>query len=602
MHIVARAIIGLLAGFVGGLVTAGCASETGDPAATGASHVVRHDAKSSRTAPAKPPLREPLFSFRQVAAESGLAFERYDDMRGQRRIIEANGGGAALFDFDGDGLLDVFLTNGCRLPRQVNDHQTPSQLFRNRGQMRLERVTSEAHLAQFGYATGCTVGDYNADGFDDLYVAALGPNTLWRNNGDGTFGDVTAATGTQVSKWSSSTAFADLNGDGHLDLYVVNYLVESDERPRLCPNAASPDGYEQCSPALFDGSDDVLFLSDGAGGFVDATFAAGIAGRPGKGLGIVIADLNHDGLQEIVVANDGEANFLFVPAPGAVEAGLAGGLPGIRYSEEALSRGLALNASGYAQANMGIAAGDYDGNGTLDLFITTFFGDTNTLYANRGGLSFEDATRTTRLGASVRNKLGFGTVFLDADNDGWLDLMIANGHVDDRTWMAHGDPYRMRPQVFQNNRDGTFLDVSESSGEYFRHEWLGRGLAVGDIDRDGKLDVLVNHQLAPSVALHNETPTKNGAVVIRLAGTVSNRNGIGAWVEVDCLQQTLVRELVGGGSFQSASAVEVHAGIGGSRQATIRIHWPSGVIDRHAGLTPGQWVAIEGQAIERREN
>jgi hypothetical protein len=599
MYKARKSAVGVLAGLVCGFMLAGCGGEQKDSAASAVTPAARPGGRPRRSAPARPPLREPRFVFREVAAEAGLAFERYDDIRGQRRIIEANGGGVALFDFDGDGLLDVFLTNGCRLPRKGDDHATPSQLFRNRGEMRFVRVTDEARLAQFGYATGCTVGDYNGDGFDDLYVAAFGVNTLWRNNGDGTFGDVTAATGTRVSKWSTSAAFADLNGDGHLDLYVVNYLEESAETPRLCPNPASPDGYEQCSPALFEGADDVLFLSDGAGGFVDVSEAAGIAGRRGKGLGVVIADLDHDGRQEIVVANDGEANFLFVPAPVTAERSRAGQLPAIRYSEEGLSHGVALNASGYAQANMGIAAGDCDGNGTLDLFITTFFGDTNTLYANHGGLSFEDMTRTARLGAGLRNKLGFGTVFFDVDNDGWLDLLIANGHVDDRTWMTHGDPYRMRPQLFQNDGDGLFTDVSESSGEYFHKEWLGRGLAVGDLDRDGKLDAVVNQQLAPSIALHNETPTKNGALVIRLAGTISNRNGFGAWIEVVGSRRTLVRELVGGTSFQSASAPEIHAGFGDA-EGIIRIHWPAGLVDEHADLRAGSWIAVEGRGIYRR--
>jgi len=540
-----------------------------------------------------------------IGRESGLAFERNDDIRGLRRILEANGGGVALFDFDRDGRLDVFLTNGCRLPLKLDDRRSPSELFRNLGGMQFQAVAGLAALAQFGYATGCAVGDYDADGFDDLYVAALGPDTLWRNQGDGTFADVTAPAGTHAPQWGSSAAFADINGDGHLDLYVVNYLAESDESPKLCPNPGSPDGYMQCPPAMFDGADDVLFLSDGAGHFVDATDSAGIAGLRGKGLGVVISDFDGDGRPEIFVANDGEANFLFVPLSADRASSDPGSPPKLKFRDQALSSGVGLNESGYAQANMGIAAGDYDANGTLDLFITTFFGDTNTLYSNRGGLVFEDVTRNAKLAATTRNKLGFGTAFLDADNDGWLDLIVANGHVDDRTWMAHGEPYRMRPQIYRNAGDGTFADVSDWSGDYFRREWLGRGVATGDLDRDGKIDAVVSHQLAPSVGLKNETPTDHAALVLCLVGVASNRNGYGTRVtvldeETPEAGTSAVRELIGGGSFQSASAPEIHIGLGTIRRAAIRIRWPSGKVETHADLVPGVWTAVEGGGLRRQ--
>jgi hypothetical protein len=538
--------------------------------------------------------REAAFSFRTIGAESGLDFERYDDIRGQRRILEANGGGVALFDYDCDGLLDVLFTNGCRLPLSLGDRGTRCEIFRNSGGMRFGKVTGSSLLVQHGYTQGCAIGDYDADGFDDFYVTAYGPDGLWRNNGDGTFGDVTAAAGITAPQWGSSAAFGDVDLDGDLDLYVANYLDESDESPKLCPNPRSPEGYEQCPPAVFSGVDDLLFLSDSEGRFADATALAGIAGTKGKGLGVLIADLGGDPRPEIFVANDGEANFLFVAADTN-----GGATPPVRYKERGLTSGVALNEAGYAQANMGVAAGDYDADGDTDVFITHFFGDTNTLYQNRGGLAFEDATRSSRLGVMSRGRLGWGTVFFDPDNDGRLDLIVANGHVDDRTFMLHEEPYRMRPQVFRNGRDGSYRDVSESAGDYFGQEWLGRGVAVGDLDRDGRIDAAVSHQLAPSIALRNETRTDNGSLTLRFVGTRSNRSGYGARVELVGADPILVRDLPGGGSFQSALAPEIHLGIGTAGQAAIRVYWPSGRDETHAGLSPGRWSLVESHGIRR---
>ncbi len=539
-----------------------------------------------------------LPSFRMIGPESGFDFERYDDMRGLHRILEVNGGGVGLLDFDRDGWLDVFMTNGCRLPLKESDHATRCEFFANRGGMKFRAATDHAGLIQHGYTHGCAVGDYDNDGFEDLYVTAYGHNAMWHNNGDGTFADVTEQTATDVPKWSSSAAFADFNGDGNLDLYVVNYLDESDETPKLCPNTASPDGYEQCPPAMFDGADDVLFLSNGSGQFLDATEFSGLQNLRGKGLGIVVSDLDRDGRQEIFVANDGQANFLFSPAkesmaPVAHDAGNE--LKGFKYDERALVSNAALSEAGYAQANMGIAAGDYDANGTTDLFITHFYADSSTLYSNLGGLLFTDATRASKLGAPSRDRLGWGVAFYDTDNNGWLDLIVANGHVDNRTWMRQGEPFKMMAQLFVNNEDSSFCDASAWCGPYFQQQWLGRGLAIGDLDRDGLQDVVISHQLDRSFVLQNETPTQAASLALKVIGTSANRDGYGTRVEVIQENPVVVRELIGGGSFQSASAAELHLGLGKNQSASIRVTWPSGLVEVLPDLRAGRWVLIEGK-------
>ena len=542
-----------------------------------------------------------LPSFVVIGAESGLDFQRFDDISRFRRILEVNGGGVGLLDFDRDGFLDVFFTNGCKLPIPHQDLTRRCEFFQNRTDFQFKRITESSGIRQSGYTFGCAVGDYDADGFEDLYITAFGRNSLWRNNGDGTFSDATEETGTEAIAWSSSAAFADLNRDGHLDLYVVNYLDESDRSPRLCANQASPDGYESCSPSLFDGVDDVLFLSNGRGGFVDATKEAGLSGLKGKGLGVAIGDFDQNGDPEIFVANDGEANFLFVRSD-AEKTGSESAPEIPRFEERAILSGVALNESGYAQASMGVAVGDYDRDSRQDLFLTHFYNDSNTLYENRGDMVFADASRRSQLGATSRLSLGWGTVFLDADNNGWLDLFAANGHIEDRTWTELNEPYRMRPLMYRNEEDGTFANVSEWTGEYFRQAWLGRGAAAGDLDRDNRMDLAVSHQLAPSVVLRNTTETDSKAITICLAGQKSNRNGYGAKVALLGADPPLVRELAGGGSFQSASAAEIHLGLGDKATAGIRIEWPSGQIDSHQNLDPGQWLAVEGGGVRQLAN
>ncbi len=526
-------------------------------------------------------------SFSDVTEAAGISFERYDDMRGQHRILEVNGGGVAFFDYDADGRLDVFFANGCRLPLKKDRGNFTSRLYRNEGNGQFQDVTASAGLVWTAYCQGVAVGDDNGDGFDDLYINCQGGNAFWRNNGDGTFTNVIKETGTDVARWGSSAAFADLNQDGNLDLYIVDYIQASDDPPKLCPDAESPDGYSQCPPTMFPAADDVVFLSDGQGGFRNATEELGITGVDGKGLGIAVFDFNRDGRPDVYVANDGMPNFLYVNRGESAQP---------RFENQAGFLGASVNRDGKAEASMGVACGDYDADGWQDLLLTHFYAETNTLYHNLEGQAFLDETVASGLGPSSRLTLGFGTEFFDPDNNGRLDLVIANGHIDDLRHKAGHPPYAMRPQLYRNE-GGRFVDVSPWAGDYFQASWIGRGLAVGDWDNDGDLDAAISHQKGPSVLLRNDSARLPPSLLLKLVGgTRSNRSAVHAVVETAGLDLPLLREVIGGGSFQSHSDRRVHLGLGEKTiLPKLKITWPSGQVDEWPDVEPGSYIVVEGR-------
>lgn len=555
------------------------------------------DATTSQSAISRRP-----FIFSDGTADSGIDFTRFDDMRGENRIQEAIGGGAALVDFDLDGRLDVFFTQGCRLPLREKTNDYTHELFRNAG--RFERVTGSAGLVAHGYYTGCAAADFDDDGFADLYVTAFGRSSLWRNNGDGTFDDVTELSHAAVSTWSTSAAWADFNGDGWLDLFVGTYAQAHDDPPLICKEPRSPTGTASCSPTLFAAWDDVLFVNDGQGGFVDVTSAAGINGRDGRGQGVVACDLTGDGWCDLYVTNDTTPSFLYVNTTGSHDqvpvAGTDVHLP--LFAERGIEYGVALNGEGKATAAMGVGHGDYDRDGWLDLYVTNFYLEPNTLFRNHRGQAFLDVSSQSRTGPPTRSTLAFGAEFLDVDHDGWLDLFVTTGHIEDRTWTKL-EPYRMRPHLFRNERNGRFTDVAAGAGDYFTSEWVGRGLALGDVDRDGDLDLVVAHQLDRSKLILNDTPAAGTSVIIKPVGTSrSPRNAIGTRVTAVGVTPILMRDLAGGGSFQSTSAQEIHLGLADRAEfEQLEIRWPDGQTERHPRVAAGYYIAIQGRGMVRIE-
>ncbi len=524
--------------------------------------------------------------FQELSETLGIQFERFDDHRGLRRIHEETGGGAALFDFDRDDRLDLYLTNGCRLPLREATREHVNAFYRQRPDGRFDSIAAPAGVDAAGYFGGVAVGDFNNDGFPDLFVGGYRSVRYWRNQGDGTFADESQRVAPIANLWSTSAAVFDANRDGFLDLFVATYLKADDDPAKLCRDASSPGGIMACPPTHFPAESDVFFLNDGSGGFTDATAEMGLAGIDGKGLGAVAFDVDQDGTSELYVANDGTPCFLYRHAGhGSVQ----------RYEEVGLLQGVALDGEGRATAAMGLAVGDFDRDGWNDLYKTNFYLEPNTLYRNLNGQGFLDVSAITKVGPASRATLGFGCEFFDADNDGWPDLFVANGHIEDRSWSGKED-YRMRPHFFRNQRNGTFIDAAPTMGGYFTTPTLGRGVAVGDINRDGRLDLVVSEQLGRSSVLINQT--EHPAEVWQLAchGTAgSNRSAIGTRIIAWDVQPPLMRELVGGGSFQSASSPELHFAGLPTRTARFDVVWPDGTKETTGELVAGRYTLVQGQ-------
>jgi hypothetical protein len=510
--------------------------------------------------------------FLDGAEAAGLRFV-HDNGHSRRNPppTEAMCGGVGLLDFDGDGWFDVYVVQGGPFPPLESASIQGDRLFRNRGDGTFEDVTERAGIASFpgGYGHGVTVGDYDNDGWPDLFVTRWRSYALYRNKGDGSFEDVTRQAGLGGDRdWPTSAAFADLDGDGDLDLYVCHYLKYDPSNPRRCTHPESPSKHE-CNPLDFPSLPDHVFRNDG-GTFIDVTAKSGFVDPAGRGLGVVAAHLDDDDMIDLYVANDMTANYLFCNRAA------------FRFEETGQLSGAAASADGGFKAGMGIALGDLDGDGLLDLAVTNYFGESTTFYRNMGGGYFADHSTAINLAALTRRLLGFGIAFLDADNDGCLDVLSANGHVLDPRPQI---PWTMPLQLLQGSEGGRLTDVSQRAGEPFGPLHLGRGLAVGDLDNDGRLDAVVVAQNEPLIYLHNQTKDRGHFIVFSLEGTQSNRDGVGARITVSAGGRRHAAERYGGGSYQSASDPRVHIGLGAvTTVESVEIRWPSGQVDVHVGL------------------
>jgi enediyne biosynthesis protein E4 len=525
----------------------------------------------------RPAVEHPGPSFREVAAGTGLRFQHFTGATGQFYLPEIMGSGVALFDYDGDGDLDVFLVQGTVLEpgKSASDARFPppsgwkpgNRLFRNMlketGKLQFVDVTDQAGLNHVGYGMGVAVGDYNNDGYPDLYVTNFGSNILYRNNGNGTFTDVTREAGLADAGWSASASFVDYDRDGYLDLYVTHYLDFTVRGNIECFDPTGERDY--CPPTAYKAVLHRLFRNLGNGKFQDVTQTAGIAAAVGPGLGVISADFNGDGWPDIYAANDGAANLLWLNNGNGT------------FREAALLSGAAYSEDGVARAGMGVTAGDFDETGNESIFVTNLTREGAALFRNKGHAEFTDATMEFGLYQPTFPYTGFGVRWFDYDNDGRPDLFITNGAVT-IVENLRGTPYPYHQRNLLLHNEGTrFQETSGQAGPAFQLSEVGRGAAFGDIDNDGRVDIVVANNNGPARLLLNETAPAGHWLEVRLQGVKCNRDGIGARVAVLREgQKPLWGRVHTDGSYLSASDVRVHFGLGQNQESQVLVEWPDG--------------------------
>jgi enediyne biosynthesis protein E4 len=541
-------------------------------------------------------------SFVNVAKQAGLTHKTiYGDEHKNKYLLETTGSGVAWFDYDNDGWLDLFFVNGTRLNGFPKGQEPTAKLYKNNRNGSFTDVTAKAGLGKHGWGQAVCLGDYDNDGYEDLFVSYYGKNTLFHNNGNGTFTDVAAKAGVAgiKTRWGAGAAFLDYDKDGQLDLFVANY-IDLDLKTAPTPETG-PCLYKgvmvACGPPGLEGGKNILYHNEGNGTFTDVSAKAGILKTNGTyGLGVLTADFDNDGWIDIYVADDSAPAILYHNNKDGT------------FTDIATEAGCAYSGDGKPQAGMGVSAGDYDGDGRLDIFKTNFSGDTSTLYRNvtkiGAALTFDDVTFTAGIGLNTR-WLGWGCGFFDFDNDSWLDILLVNGHVyPEVAKLTTEAGYAQRKVLYQNLRNGSFQDVTEKIGGAIIEPTAGRGCAFGDYDNDGDIDVVINPVNEVPVLMRADNTTDNNWIAIRALGTKSNRSGIGARIKLefataDKKTRTLVDEVRSGGSYYSQNDLRVHFGLGKIAQVkTMEVKWPSGAVDTVKDVAINQIVYVkEGVGI-----
>jgi enediyne biosynthesis protein E4 len=530
--------------------------------------------------------------FVEVTGPAGIDFQHFDSTTSLHYMQETLGSGVGWIDYNNDGWPDLFcVQDGPVRPHAPREVLPTSKLYRNNGDGTFTDVSHEVGLDRPGFGMGCAVGDFDNDGFDDLVVTYAGEIVLYHNEPDGKGGrrfvDVTRKAGLHNSHWATSCAWGDIDGDGYLDLYVCNYVeVDLDHYPDCTDTRTGVRSH--CSPVLFPNTPHQLYRNNRNGTFTDISVPSGIAAASGApGLGVLMVDLDGDGLLDIYVANDLKPEYLFHNQGGS------------RFVEKGLLSGCGLAGTGNYIAGMGVETGDLDGSGLPSLFVTNFQNNPNIFFRNGGGLRFQDWSFPSGLGGPSIHRLGFGTVLLDADLDGYPDLAVANGHVDSEAPRKYGIPMAQEAQLFRGKSQGYFDDVSAQSGAYFNELRVGRGLAYADFDNDGRPDLVFSHNAGPVALLQNRTQTNNAWLRLELIGDgkKSNRNAIGSRVEIEAGGKKQVRFVIGGGSYLSASERRLLIGLGNADRADkVTVLWPSGRKQQFANLAARHWWRLfEGQ-------